>query len=197
MPGVPCRRSTGRHALGEGRICLISQPVIVLDQVDAARGEARDQIGEPRRRQALRLDRGRRQRPPMRTNPRPQPGTAMPHATEIQAAAPARSASRPAATTCCRTPCSAAARIRLHRRDCQPDAHVEHPTAAIGDVLQSPTIFAKTAASSIAASGISTLCSTAMPCARAAMDAASDRTRYVTTNRVLIPAGTAPPIHPA
>ena len=45
-------------ALGERRVGLVGEAVVVLDEVDAAAGEALGELGQPRRRQALRLQGG-------------------------------------------------------------------------------------------------------------------------------------------
>ena len=59
----------------------------------------------------------------------------------------------------------------------QADAHRETAVVQIGSIdCTSPTMSRSTAGSSIASSGISTLCSTAIAWARASIDAASLRT---------------------
>ena len=59
----------------------------------------------------------------------------------------------------------------------QADADVEDPVAAVLDRFDLAHDVAQDPRSSMAASGISTLCSTAIACARASIEAASERMR--------------------
>ena len=120
MPGhLRGARDARRRRRARGRrtgVILVGQPVIVLDVIDAAAGEAFGQRAKPIRRQALRLQRragqgamrqrrragaGRRCRAAARRTPRP-----------VRRGAPRRAAPRRRAARYCRTACSATARRR-------------------------------------------------------------------------------------
>ncbi len=77
-PAGPAQRGCHRlDARRERGIGLVGEPVIVLDVVDAAVRKAGRQLPELLRRQPLRLERGRGQRPRRRRQPPPQPAGAV------------------------------------------------------------------------------------------------------------------------
>ena len=175
------RRGAGAHTLGERRIFLVGQPVVVLDEIHPAGGEPRRQRRQPVGRQALRLQRRAGQRPPFRRGAPAQPGDAVARPTERRGQlgrerrpppAPRRRAAR-----CCRTACSATVpRRRRSSRSASAMRTANAPPPRSAMSVTWPTMSRSTSGASIASSGISTLCSTAIAWARAAIVAASART---------------------
>ena len=167
-------------ALRERRIGLVGEAVIVLDVVDAAVGEAARELGELRRRQALRLDaRSRSARACRRRR-----AAAARRARGAGRRTPRRRSSGISAS--CSTTSSW---IEVLPNSMLTSWPASRPTVAADSEIRAsnrpapisrmpstrPTISDSTCLSSIAASGISTLCSTAIACARASIDCASQR----------------------
>ena len=168
-----------RPARRNGRVRLVGQSMIVLDVVDAAIGKPPGQVRELLRRQALRLERRAGQRPPARPHPPAQFIKPVPRPAERD-----RDLRRKFRIV--------QHHIVMDRRIAEqhieklpgvgPDGRDESemrtsnwPADSSRIFSTRPTISDSTNSSSMAVSGISTLCSTAIAFARSSIDRASLR----------------------
>ena len=172
----------GGDALGERRVGLVRQAVVVLDEVDAAAGELLRQLRQPRRRHALRLQRRAGERTAERADAAAQAVDAVARAAERRG--------------------EIGRNVHVQQHDVrvqrgvaehhveelpgiaadggggEADADVEDVAAAVLDRFD----LAHDVAQDLRLRrwrrrGISTLCSTAIAWARASIEAASDRMR--------------------